>query len=94
MRASLPYESIAFLALTRLPLPTSLFDSWVFILYISFLLRAEHCLGVGFLFSNSDHVSFHHLFVGWLVLLPHHCIVLAMISFTLVYLVITSRLAG
>ena len=94
MRAPLPYESIAFLAFMRLPLLTSLFDSWVFILYISFLLRVEHCLGVGFLFFNLAHVSFHPLSVGWLVLLLHHCIVLAMISFTLVYHVITSGLAG
>ena len=94
MRAPLPYESIAFLAFTHLPLLTSLSDSWVFILYISFLLQAKHCLGVGFLFFNLAHVSFHPLSMGWLVLLPHHCIVLAMISFTLVYLVITFGLAG
>ena len=37
---------------------------WVFILCISFLLRAEHCLGVGFLFFNLAHVSFHSFVCG------------------------------
>ena len=40
---------------------------WIFILYISFLLQAGHCLGVGFPFFNSAHVPFHPLSVGWLV---------------------------
>ena len=78
--APLPYESIAFLAFMRLPLPTDLFNSatrfgacltlvawmssWVFILCISFLLWVEHCLGVSFLFLNSAHVSFHFWFVS------------------------------
>ena len=72
MRAPLPYESIAFLVFMRVPLLISLFDfvahfgvcltlvvwmsSWVFILCISFLLWAKHCLGVGLLFFNSAHV--------------------------------------
>ena len=83
----------------RLLLPTGLLDfvarsgtyltlvvwmsSWVFILCISFFLWVKHCLGVGFLFFNLAHASFHPLSVGWLMLLPHHCIVPAMISFTL-----------
>ena len=109
MHAPLPYESIVVLMFMRLPLPTGLFDSgtrfgacltlvawvsfFVFILYILFLFRAGHCLSVGFLFFNSVHVSFHPLFVGWLVLLPRHCIAFAMISFNLVYYT-TSGLAG
>ena len=100
MRALLPYESITFLAFMRLPLPTGLSDfaahfgacltlvawmsSWVFILCSSFLLWAKHFLGVGFFFFNLAYVSFHLLFMGWLVLLPRHCIIPAMISFTLV----------
>ena len=39
-------------------------SSQVFILYISFLLRAGCCLGVGFLFFNSAHVSFHSFVCG------------------------------
>ena len=109
MHAPLLYESIVVLMFMRLPLPTGLFDSgtrfgacltlvawvsfFVFILYILFLLRAGHCLSVGFLFFNSVHVSFHPLFVGWLVLLPRHCIAFAMISFNLVYYT-TSGLAS
>ena len=99
--APLPYESFAFLAFMRLPLLTGLFDStarfgacltlvvwmssWVFILCILFLLWAEHCLGVGFLFFNSAYVSFHPLSMGWLVPLPCHCIVSVIISFILIY---------
>ena len=97
MRAPLPYVSIDFLAFKHFLLPTGLLDfvarfstyltrvvwmsSWVFILCISFLLWVEHCLGMGFLFLNLANVSFHPLSMGWLVLLPRHCIVPAMISF-------------
>ena len=49
---------------------------------------------MGFLFFNLVHVPFHPLSVGWLVLLPCHCIVSAMISFTLVFFVITFGIAG
>ena len=85
----------------HLPLPTHLFasaacsgacltfmawmSSWVFILYISFLLWVGHCLGMGFLFFNSAHVFFHPLSVDWLVLLPRHNIVSAMILPNFVY---------
>ena len=109
VHAPLPYESIVVLVFMRLPLPTGLFNfgtcsgacltlvAWVsffvFILCILFLLRARHCLSVGFLFFNSVHVSFHPLFVGWFVLLPRHCIASAMISFNLVYYT-TSGLAS
>ena len=74
VHAPLPYESIVFLTLTCLPLPSSLsnpttrsgfcltlaawMSSWVFILCITFLLRDGHCLGVRFLFFNSAHVPF------------------------------------
>ena len=68
-------------------------SSWIFILCISFLLRAGYCLGVGFLFFNSARVPFHPLSVSWLVLLPFHDIVPAMMLFTLVCLVITFGLA-
>ena len=66
VHVSLPYKSVDFLALMRVSLPTGLFDSathsgacltlvaWmsylVFIICISFLIRAKHCWGVGFLF--------------------------------------------
>ena len=89
MHASLSYEPITFLALTRLPLPPSLSDSaarsgarltltawmrlWAFIIYISSLLQAGHCLGMGFLFFNLAHVPFHPTSVGWLVFLSCHC---------------------
>ena len=66
---------------------------WVFMLYIFSFPKAGHCLGIGFLFFNSAHVFFHPLSVGLLVLLSHHCIVPAMISFTFMFL-IASRLAG
>ena len=72
MHALLLYESIAFLALTCLPLSPGLSDSaahsgahltltasmslWVFVLYIPFVLWARHCLDMGFLFFNSAHV--------------------------------------
>ena len=109
MHAPLLYESIVVLMFMRLPLPTGLFDSgtrfgacltlvawvssWFFILCISSLLRVGHCLSVGFLFFNSVHVSFHPLFVGWLVLLPRHCVASTIISFNLVYFT-TSGLAS
>ena len=80
MRSPLPCESIALLVFMCLPLPTCLFDSvacsgacltlvawmssWVFILCISFLLWAEHGLGLGLFFFNSAHVSFHPLICG------------------------------
>ena len=92
----LPYEFVAFLALTRLPLPPSLYDSttcfgarlalmawmnrWVFILCISSLLRAGQCLGLSFLFFNLAHVPFYPASVGWLVFLPYQCTTPAMIS--------------
>ena len=82
------HVSIDFLAFMRLLLPTGLLDfvarsgtyltlvvwmsSWVFILCISFLLWAEHGLGMDLLFFNLAHVSFHPLSVVWLVLLPCH----------------------
>ena len=110
MHIPLPYESIASLALTRLSLPTGLSDSticsgayltlvarmssWVFILCISFLLRAGHCLGVDFPSFNSAYAPFRPLSVGWLMLLLRHCIVPAMISFTLICFVVTFGLAG
>ena len=100
MYAPLPYKSIVVLPFMRLPLLVGLSGStarssacltlvawmshWVFIFYVLFLLWAGHCLGVGFLFFNLAHVSFHPLFVGWLVLLPRHCIVFAMTSFNFV----------
>ena len=106
VHAPLPYESIAFLALTHLPLPPSLSDFathssvyltlaawmsfWVFILYIPFLLWAGHCLGMGFPFFDLAHVSFYPMSVGWLVLLPSHCIAPSTIS--LIFL--SSRLIG
>ena len=109
MRVPLPYESIVVLAFMHFSLPTGLSDpatrsracltlvawvsSWFFILCISSLLRVGHCLSVGFLFFNSVHVSFHPLSVGWLVLLPRHCVASAIISFNLVYFT-TSGLAG
>ena len=84
----------------RLPLPAGLSGSaalsvtcltlvawmshWVFILYVLFLPSAEHFLGVGFFFFNPTHVSFHPLSVGWLMLLPCHCVVFVMISFNFV----------
>ena len=80
VRAPLSYESIAFLAFIHLSLPADFSDfvehsgacltlvawmsSWLFVLCISFLLWAEHCLGVGFLFFNLAHVSFHFWLVG------------------------------
>ena len=88
MHAPLPYESIAFLALKRLPLPPGLSNSvahysarlalamwmslWAFILCISFLLRTKHCLGMGFLFFNLAHVPFYPASMGWLVFLLCH----------------------
>ena len=39
-------------------------SSWVFILYISFLLQAGHCLGVGFPSFNSAHVPFSSFVCG------------------------------
>ena len=39
-------------------------SSWVFILCISFLLQAGHCLGVGFPSFNSTHVPFSSLVRG------------------------------
>ena len=91
MHTPLPYESIASLALTRLSLPTSLSDSticsgayltlvawmssWVFILCISFLLRAGHCLGVDFPSFNSAYAPFSSFVRGLADALttPLHC---------------------
>ena len=53
----------------------------VFILCVLILPWARHFLGVSFFFFNPAHVSFHPLFVSWLLLLSCHCVVFAMISF-------------
>ena len=107
--APLSYESIAFLALTRLSLPHSLSDFaarsgarltlaawmslWAFILCIPSLLQARHYLGMGFLFFNLAHVAFHPASVGWLVFLPCHYTALVVISL-IFCLIVTSGLTG
>ena len=55
----------------------------VFILYISFLLWAGYCLGIGLFFFSLTLVSFYFWFVDQLVLLPHSYIASAMVSLNL-----------
>ena len=109
MHAPLPYESIAFLALKRLPLPPGLSNSvahfsarlalamwmslWDFILCISSLLRTKHCLGMGFLFFNLAHVPFYPASMGWLVFLLCHYTAPTVISL-IFCLIVTSGLTG